>query len=74
MNPTNAHSMIREGALWKVQYSIFLFIRALAFIKKNMEPIFHNHRSPAGDPQLNPISRNRQMGQLRHLDSRAYDS
>ena len=25
---------------------------------------FHNHRSPGGDPQLDQISRNRQVGQL----------
>ena len=31
---------------------------------KIMKTNFHNHRSPGADPQLDQISRNRQMGLL----------
>ena len=70
--PSNAYSLIREGALWRVENSIIQFIRVLTFTKI-MKSIFHNHRSPGGDPQPNQISRNGQMGQLRLLHSLAYD-
>ena len=72
-DPANTHSLFREGAFWRVENPIILFIRVLAFIK-NMKSIFYKHRSPGGDPQPNQISRNRQMGQLCVLHSLAYDS
>ena len=54
-------SAMKHGGGFK---TLLFYLLGSATVSKIIKTNFHNHRSPGGDPQLDQISRNRQMGLL----------